>query len=165
MKFEPENFTFALHILNYFQQMHTILGIVDVSVMLLLESATDRYLQVINPSIYSITWWGWKKTWFWHRTLILKIFENFKKITHKLVLWCSWNNWNQRFFDPEIFKQPHPHVGYFKNQITTLVTLVDINGGYSRALTLYKTWVKLICHTYYTKRAIYFAHIQNIPTF
>jgi hypothetical protein len=56
MKFEPENFTFALHILNYFQQMHTILGIVDVSVMLLLESATDRYLQVINPSIYSITW-------------------------------------------------------------------------------------------------------------
>lgn len=49
-------------------------------------------------------------------------------------------------------------MGYFKNQITTLVTLVDINRGvhivrtgYSRALTLYKTWVKLICHTYYTK--------------
>jgi hypothetical protein len=64
MKFEPENFTFALHILNYFQQMHTILGIVDVSVMLLLESATDRYLQVINPSIYSITCEGEKKPGF-----------------------------------------------------------------------------------------------------
>jgi hypothetical protein len=41
MKFEPETFTFALHILNYFQQIHTILGMVDISVMLLLESATD----------------------------------------------------------------------------------------------------------------------------
>jgi hypothetical protein len=33
--------TFALHILNYFQQIHTILDVVDISVMLLLESATD----------------------------------------------------------------------------------------------------------------------------
>jgi hypothetical protein len=81
MEFEPETFNICSPYSQLFPTNTHYFGCGRYQCNALMR-ISYRYLSVINPSIYSITWWGWKKTWFWHRTLILKIFEIFNKITH-----------------------------------------------------------------------------------